>query len=83
MSHSLPFEIGDQAKFTGARTGSMAEMRNRRAVCGIRVVGLDTSEDRSIKVGFFMRGSGQLYDWVTPREITKLNAVERLAQIDT
>lgn len=80
MSHGLPFEIGDSVRFTAlCEAGSF---RNKRSRGRIHVVGLDISDRHSIKVAYFVPGSGQLYAWVTEEEIRKLSVIERLAAVD-
>jgi hypothetical protein len=77
----LGFEIGEKVRFREKSSKSMGAIRNRSAGNTINVVGLDVSSRQSVKVGYFIPGSGQLYDWFDPRDIEKLSVLDKLAEV--
>ena len=79
MSWDLGFEIGEKVRFVCKGKGSVSEMRNRRST-HIRVVGLDISEHRSIKVNYFFPGSGECYEWFASDELEKLTVLDRIVE---
>ncbi len=80
-SHGIGFELGEKVRFVDKGNTTMGSFRNKRAGDSISVVGLDLSEIRSVKVAFFIPGSGQLFDWLMPRELEKLTVLDKLANI--
>jgi len=79
-THGLGFEIGDRVRFSCKRGNTVHALWNKRSQ-GIRVVGLDVTVSKSVKVNFFISGSGMSADWVRPDELEKLNILDKLAEI--
>ena len=78
--HGLGFELGENVRFS-CKGGNKTHARWNREADHIRVVGLDVTERQSIKINFFICGSGECYDWVRPDELEKLNVLDKLAEI--
>lgn len=76
----LGFEIGDRVRFSCKR-GNCTYARWNRESQGTQVVGLDITECRSIKVNFFISGSGERYEWFRPDELEKLSVLDKLAEV--